>query len=150
MKSCSICQTRKSLTEFYKRDTKTNRYHAQCKACYSLKRRASYAQHYQKYGQAYRERARERKRQYKAKLRKKLFDYLSDKYCASCGESDIRTLEFDHLVPIEKSFSISKGLTYGKRWEVLEKEIAKCQILCANCHKIRTAEQFGWYRHIKQ
>ena len=28
----------------------------------------------------------------------------------------------------------------------LKQEIAKCEVVCANCHRRRTAKQFGWYR----
>jgi hypothetical protein len=34
-----------------------------------------------------------------------------------------------------------RGLALKK----IKEEIAKCQVLCANCHAMRTAEQFNWY-----
>lgn len=50
-----------------------------------------------------------------------------------CPETDIRTLEFHHVNPKEKRFNIgrSKGIV------TLIKEIEKCELLCANCHKKR-------------
>jgi hypothetical protein len=30
----------------------------------------------------------------------------------------------------------------------LKAEIAKCQVRCANCHRRRTAAQFGWWRSL--
>ena len=59
----------------------------------------------------------------------------------------MRVLEFDHLEPEHKSFAISQSVRLNKSWEEVMSEIAKCQILCANCHKKKTAQQFGWYKN---
>lgn len=50
--------------------------------------------------------------------------------CSRCGESSIEKLEFHHFG--EKDFTIGHSKT--KRISVLEAEIKKCIILCANCH----------------
>ena len=53
--------------------------------------------------------------------------------CSICGYSKcIRALEFHHLNPEEKSFTVSQNL--NKAWKLLEMEIGKCVLLCANCH----------------
>lgn len=65
--------------------------------------------------------------------------------CKDCGEKDIRCLEFDHLDPSIKDFNISDG--YLKSKEDLVKEMSKCDILCANCHRKRTATFYLYYRH---
>ena len=33
----------------------------------------------------------------------------------------------------------------GQSKEAILEEIAKCDLICANCHRIRTAKQLGWY-----
>jgi 5-methylcytosine-specific restriction endonuclease McrA len=76
------------------------------------------------------------------KKQDRLYNYLSGKCCEVCGEEDIVTLEFDHLE--EKTDMISE-MIFRRKWEVVQTEINKCQILCANCHKRKTAEQFDWY-----
>ena len=63
-----------------------------------------------------------------------------------CGVSDVRVLEFDH-VRGEKLGIISKMVSNVSA-KVLEDEIAKCEIVCANCHKIRTADRGGFYKYL--
>ena len=69
-------------------------------------------------------------------------DYLSKHPCVDCGENDIRVLEFDHLGDKTKSIS---DILHGNM-EKLQNEIKKCEVVCANCHKIRTYERIGSYR----
>lgn len=45
-------------------------------------------------------------------------------------------LDFDHLPGTIKVRDIKHGNTLG--WEALQVEIAKCEVVCANCHRIRT------------
>jgi hypothetical protein len=49
-------------------------------------------------------------------------------------------LDFDHRDPQEKEFCISSALSTVPRLKRLRKEIDKCDILCANCHRIKTAQ----------
>ena len=55
--------------------------------------------------------------------------------CEYCGyNKNIAALDFHHINPEEKDFSIShKGHT--KSWESVKKELDKCILLCANCHR---------------
>lgn len=68
------------------------------------------------------------------KIRQMAVDYKGGK-CEKCGyDSCIEALEFHHLDPSCKDFSISqKG--YTRSWERVTKELDKCLILCANCHR---------------
>jgi hypothetical protein len=85
---------------------------------------------------------------WKEKQRIKVYEYLLEHPC-ECGESDPVVLEFDHDDKTEKSYTISKMI--GKiSNETLMKEIEKCTVRCANCHRRRTAEQFGWYNFINR
>ena len=49
-------------------------------------------------------------------------------------------LEFDHLG--DKLFDIGQALPY-RRWQTILDEIAKCEVVCANCHRRRTARARG-------
>lgn len=54
--------------------------------------------------------------------------------CAKCGETRGYVLQYHHIDPNTKEFSI--GATCGGRKKVrLEAEVKKCVCLCANCHK---------------
>ena len=148
MKVCTKCGQAKSETEYFVKDKKTKRLHAQCKACCKERRASYYAAHYGKYGDLYRVRAKKRRVLVKKRLQSKMLIYLEDKSCWQCGEGDPRVLDFDHINPATKSFGISNGITDGRKWSSILTEISKCVILCANCHRKRTAAQQGWYRNI--
>lgn len=54
--------------------------------------------------------------------------------CARCPESHPSTLQFAHRDPAAKTESISVMVNRGVSVKTLLAEIAKCDILCANCH----------------
>ena len=68
-----------------------------------------------------------------------ILDYLANNPCVQCGESDIRVLEFNHLR--DKSFNIARRASKGATKKLLIKEIEKCEVLCANCHRKHTCNQ---------
>ena len=62
--------------------------------------------------------------------------------CADCGRRfSPWVMDFDHREPKEKSFALAAGKALLKSRAVLLAEIAKCDIVCANCHAIRTYNQ---------
>ena len=70
-------------------------------------------------------------------------EYLGRHPCADCGEDDVLVLEFDHLR--DKSFSIPWGIR-NRPWSLVLAEIEKCEVVCANCHRRRTATRAGFTR----
>lgn len=48
--------------------------------------------------------------------------------------------EFHHRVPRYKKFTLSGG-SLTRRWCEIVREFNKCDMLCANCHKIRHGEE---------
>jgi ribosomal protein L44E len=61
--------------------------------------------------------------------------------CADCGyNAHAVALDFDHIG--EKSADVSQ--LYVRSLTRLLDEIAKCEVVCANCHRIRTAQRAGW------
>jgi hypothetical protein len=49
-------------------------------------------------------------------------------------------LTFHHRDPSEKSFGLCDGKAERRSWKELRAEIAKCDLLCANCHMIEHFE----------
>ena len=65
--------------------------------------------------------------------------------CVDCGETDPVVLEFDHLR--DKRFAIRLS-AHGRNWQTILDEIEKCEVVCANCHRRRTARRRGALRAI--
>jgi hypothetical protein len=78
--------------------------------------------------------------------RERLGEYLSRQHCVDCGLDDIRVLEFDHRPGEFKTGIIGKMLVDSVSWRRILQEIAKCDVRCANCHRIVTAERAGNWR----
>lgn len=79
-------------------------------------------------------------------VRNKLYvdTYLKEHPCLVCGECDILVLEFDHREPEFKGREISVLVHNAASIQRLQEEIAKCDVLCANCHRRKTHKQLNW------
>lgn len=75
----------------------------------------------------------------------RLFEYLDDLECVDCGEQDSRVLQFDH-VQGEKRGNVAQMVGSGYGWDTILEEIAKCEVVCANCHTKRTAQRGSFWR----
>lgn len=75
-----------------------------------------------------------------------VFNYLKEHSCIDCGEDDPIVLEFDHRGNKERNISDMMRGSYSL--ETVKKEIEKCDVRCANCHRRKTAKQFNWYQYI--
>ena len=73
-------------------------------------------------------------RDYKKFRRQKIKDYLGGK-CVGCGTTE--NLQFDHIDRHQKKFTISTNVNMA--WDKLTEEADKCQLLCKECHKKKTA-----------
>ena len=112
-KKCTRCNTEKLLSDFYKNGMGSNHY---CKLC-----------------------AKDQVKERQMAL-KEFAVQISGGCCQSCGYNKyIGALDFHHKNPKEKDFQISNvGFTNYKNPEnriILENELAKCTLLCKNCHR---------------
>lgn len=66
------------------------------------------------------------------------FEYKGGARCTDCDITDVRVLQFDH-VPERgpKLFNIPSRVHIGN-WDLVAAELDKCDVVCANCHAIRT------------
>jgi hypothetical protein len=82
-----------------------------------------------------------KRKQNKQESKRWVYNYkLRHSVCAECKVSyPPHILDFDHIK--DKSFGISRALQLGTSLEKIKKEIAKCEIVCSNCHRQRTYER---------
>ena len=137
MKKCTKCKWMRPESEYCKYYRNKDGLRSQCKVCDK------------EYDQANKEHRNKRKNRNKKLKRKelytKLMDYIKDKPCP-CGESDFVVMEFDHRDMSSKEFNISEAMTKCYSWEKILRELEKCDPLCANCHRRKTAKDMGWYQ----
>lgn len=141
MKKCQTCNQQKPITEFSKNRARKDGLQTKCKTCCKERSR--------KYYQVNKE--KQKQQIYASRItrleqnRRFVFEYLSNNPCSVCGETDPRVLEFDHLR--DKEDNVTAILSSGSSQEKIMKEIQKCQVLCANCHRRKTAIEQNWYSH---
>jgi len=109
-----------------------------CRDCQAVIGREHYGANRQKYIEMEAQRkARNEKRM------RLLVEFLQSNPCADCGEPDPIVLEFGHLG--DKRFNVSQGFS-GRNWKSILSEMEKCDVVCANCHRRRTARRHGHVR----
>lgn len=136
---CCRCENDLVETEFRWRDKSTGIRHTICKACNKDKDRAYYLNNKDR-----------KKKLKKAKAirrvkKKKWYDELrAELKCVRCGYNKcVQALEFHHRDPNEKDAAVSDIVRKDYSKERALKEMAKCDVLCANCHR---EEHFGTNR----
>ena len=140
-KKCSKCKKDKPISDYNWRNETKDRRHSFCKDCHSLYRHNHYIENREKYLI----KARKWNAGQKVILRKFIVDYLLKNHCVDCGETDIRTLDFDHEQ--KKTMGISQMVRNCHSVSSLEKEIVKCKIRCANCHRIKTFTRGNFWKN---
>lgn len=138
MKRCCTCHEIKPLADFHRRSAAPDGRQSRCKACF--------AQQYRDSGDVLRDKVRARDLTLRARKIRLMGEYLADRCCVDCGASDLRVLDFDHRDGVVKRSGIAQMLLGGWTWKAVLSEIEKCDLRCANCHRIRTAGQQGWWK----
>lgn len=134
-KCCCTCKQTKPLTDFNRLRRAKDGHQYSCRGCNSAYHYANWDRHMAQI------RARTKRRH--AAARAFIIGYLREHPCVDCGEADIVVLEFDHLR--DKQANVS-ALVRSSEIRRIREEIVKCQVVCANCHRRRTAERGNWYR----
>lgn len=135
MKTCAKCKQTKPLDEFCKNKARADGLHHSCRAC----KRADQAEWYQKHKKEHRAKVIIRTKE-QEELGRKLIRQAKAKPCADCGvQYPHYVMDFDHLPEFEKLKNVSNMLRHSL--EALQKEIDKCEVVCSNCHRVRTFER---------
>ena len=113
-KTCSKCRVAKAIGEFSRQTKRLDGLQQYCTLC----SRAAKRKHMQKRGRE--------------------LDKLKDRPCLDCYERfPPECMDFDH-VRGEKLFGIVEARGSAIAWQTVLNEIAKCDLVCANCHRMRT------------
>jgi hypothetical protein len=139
LRRCGRCRDYKDVAEFAWRRIARGQLDNYCRPC-----RAAYKQeHYAANRERYIDQAMQRKRNLALERATFLMEFFRTHPCVDCRETDPIVLEFDHRT--DKAFGIARGLR-DRSWRALAEEMAKCDVVCANCHRRRTAHRGGWAR----
>jgi hypothetical protein len=127
MKTCFKCKISKDLLDFSKNPKRPDGLNSQCKNCHKEYRKLHYEANKKKYIK-------------KAKKWRKTFcNWVDTLKMAPCVDCKIQyppyVMDFDHLH--DKEFTISSVKADKGKQKVLD-EIKKCELVCSNCHRIRT------------
>ena len=145
-KRCTLCGEVKPLKAFTVRSKNSDGHTSRCRACVNAANKRRYATRLEHY----REKLRGLDKRLKDEKAEQVFNYLSERPCVDCGESDPVVLEFDHRDHISKRFAIAQMIERRYSWQTIKTEIEKCDVRCANCHRRKTSRQFGHRRSLLQ
>lgn len=72
----------------------------------------------------------------RAKIKNWFDDFKKTLKCQKCGNTDFRVMEFHHTDSATKDGDVATLIATGHSISTVMKEIQKCVVLCANCHRI--------------
>lgn len=135
MKRCPKCDTEKPTDEFWKSRRHADGFQTYCKLCSTARR----IKHYQD--------NRERESGLRDSWNRAYRDWfasLKDGPCSDCaGRFHPAAMHWHHLPGAVKTHNVSQMVSRRMKKTTVLAEIAKCELLCANCHAVRTWGQTG-------
>lgn len=114
LKECAVCRSLKSHDAYrlYRGTTRA----ATCRACYN-----------------------DRHKQKQTALREPVDAYKSARGCADCGwNGHPGALDLDHRPGEDKTLAVSQMIARLCPLAEIMAEVAKCDVVCARCHRLRT------------
>ncbi len=132
-KICSRCNLSKPIKEFNFRNKLKGSRHSYCRDCGKIYTRSHYKNNKQQY----------LKRNLRAfKKRRDFIHQSKSKPCADCGvQYPYYVMDFDHREDEIKEHQLNQ-VAYLKM-EIIKNEIAKCDVVCSNCHRERTFQRLN-------
>ena len=137
-KLCNKCGLVKPLPAFRVRRGKPDQPCKKCALEYGRR-------HYRNNRQYYIDKADRRNAVVLVQVRRIVWEYLQEHPCVDCGNTDPRVMEFDHVRGTKK-YNVSEMQNQRHTVKALMEEIAKCEVRCANCHRIKTFKQYQWHK----
>lgn len=129
-KRCAACKTWQPVEQFSIRSKFAGTLQRLCRKCLRPYRRAWYQRHRDEAIQRITETRKERKEWFKT---------LKDRPCFDCGKRfHWYVMDFDHRPGEVKRLGLAPMVNYGFSREEILKEIARCDLVCSNCHRMRT------------
>lgn len=141
---CNICEIEKPEEEFNFKNKSKGVKQGKCKNCTKIYRK----QYYDDNKNAALSYATKSNKNIRLRNQQYLWDNLKNNSCVDCGNDNPIVLEFDHLDVENKVIDVSTAARNGWSLENIQKEIDKCEIRCANCHRIKTYHQFNWLKDV--
>lgn len=130
---CSKCKKTKSINAFTVNRTKKNGYNNNCKECHRKYMRRHYRQNKLYYV------SKARRTNYKhAKIIIEFLNWIKEIPCIDCNRIYPSVcMDFDHIRG-KKEFNLSEAKSLVWDPDKIWNEITKCEVVCSNCHRIRT------------
>ena len=139
-KRCSRCGTVKPRVDFNRYNRRSGGLQAYCRECSAL---FSHMQYELRVGRSV---PRKSRAVYVSARGAWLRSLKVGRPCSDCGRTfDPQVMQWDHLPGSVKIGDISAAF-WGRPDEEVRREIAKCELVCTNCHTIRTFRRNGWDR----
>jgi predicted kinase len=130
-KRCSKCEKSKPLDDFNKASKSPDGKQGYCREC---GRTASKNNYYD-----CKEGHKVTRKQFNENLQYRVAAIKAVTPCADCGAVlDPVCMDFDHLPGFTKEHNIVDMVRRRMTWSKIEVEMAKCEVVCANCHRLRT------------
>lgn len=135
VKRCPRCRLAKPLTEFHRNARRTDGHQSYCKSCRS---EIDHARYIRQCAEGTR-----RRNEFDRGRVEWLRSLKAGRPCHDCGRTFApEAMQWDHLPGAAKLGDVST-LRGRSKQEILD-EIAKCELVCANCHVLRTFRRAGW------
>lgn len=133
LKRCYTCKDPKDPSQFNRNARRKDGLQSNCRDCAKRVSR----RHYEANPADYKARAKARKRHMLEQVRA-----MKTERCEACRKKFHPVcMDFDHRDPQEKKGSVATMIRQGLAFSTILAEIAKCRLICANCHRVRTMKQ---------